>query len=133
MRKIDTTARYDTDLNNWVRQEENLFIIGLTDFAQEFVGQITSITDFPKVGQTLPKGSVYCLLESDKATTEVYLPISGQVVAINEALLTQPELINEDCYGTGWVVKIRSTTMKDWEDLQNSDLYAVAIGSFFNK
>jgi len=133
MRNIDTNARYDKDLNNWVRQEADFFIIGLTDFGQEFVGTISSISELPTVGQTVEKGALYCVLESDKATSENYLPIGGIVVAVNETLLSTPTLINEDCYEAGWIVKLKAVSISDWDALKTAAFYESAIRSFFNK
>ena len=133
MRKVDETARYDEDLNNWVRQEEDTFTIGVTDFGQEFMGPISLVTDLPKIGQVLSKGTCYCLTESDKASTEIHLPISGKVVAINEALLKNPSFINEDCYGEGWILKLTEVSVTEWDSLKSAEFYAEAVGSFFNK
>lgn len=133
MRKFIQEARYDEDLNNWVRKEEDVFTIGLTDFGQEFIGSITAISELPQKGQLLAKGAIYAIIESDKASTEIILPIGGQVVAINEQLLAKPNLINEACYEEGWILKLKDTSNFDWEDLQSAAEYAIAIGSFFNK
>ncbi len=133
MRIYDSTARYDEDLNSWVRKEEAIVTIGLTDFGQEFIGPITAISDVPQKGQLLAKGAIYGVVESDKATTELTLPIGGEVVAINEQLLAQPTLINEDCYGEGWILQLKQVPAIEWADLQSAEAYAAAIDSFFNK
>jgi len=133
MRQFIQEARYDESLNYWVSKEDNFYIIGLTDFGQEFIGNITTLSDLPQKGQVLGKGAIYIVVESDKASTELFLPIRGKVVAINEQLLEKPNLINEDCYGAGWIVKLEDTSQTEWEELQSSEEYAVAISSFFNK
>ena len=133
MRSINHQARYDDDLNNWVKKEEHLFLIGLTDFGQEFIGTISSISELPPLGQLLAKGAIYCVLESDKASTEIFLPLGGKVVAINQKIIDQPSLINTDCYETGWIIKVKDTNAIEWNDLQTAEEYAIAISSFFNK
>jgi len=133
MRKIDTNARYEEDLNNWVRQEADVYMVGLTDFGQEFVGTISKINDLPTVGQRLEKGSLYCVLESDKAASENYLPVGGLVVAINKKLLATPTLINEECYESGWILQLKNVSVADWSALKSAEFYESAVRSFFNK
>ena len=133
MRKVDPSALYDKDLNNWVRQMEDIFTIGLTDFGQKFIGEVSAISELPKVGQILKQGELYGVLESDKAASEIHLPIGGKVIAVNESLLETPNFINEDCYGAGWIVKLTVVDLKELETLQSAEMYAAAVGSFFNK
>ena len=133
MRKFIQEAKYDETLNYWVKKEDHLFVIGLTDFGQEFIGTITAISDLPQQGQLLAKGALYAVVVSDKTSTELFLPIGGKVVMTNEQLITQPNLINEDCYEEGWILKVQDTSHLDWEDLQSSQEYAAAVSSFFNK
>ena len=133
MRKVAINARYDEDLNNWVRQEADLFVLGLTDFGQKFVGTISAISELPTVGQVLEKGAFYCVLEADKAASENYLPVGGIVVAINETLVAKPNLINEDCYEAGWILKLKAVSAADWAALKSAEFYEAAIRSFFNK
>ena len=133
MRKFNPLAKYDESLNYWVKKEDYLFVIGLTDFGQEFIGTITTISDLPQKGQLLAKGAIYAVVESDKASTELFLPIGGKVVAINEQLLKQSILINDDCYEEGWMLKVQDTSQMDWQDLLSAEAYAAAVSSFFNK
>lgn len=133
MRKFIQEARYDETLNYWVKKEDHLFIIGLTDFGQEFIGNITTLSDLPKKEQLLTKGVLYAVVESDKASTEIFSPIGGKVVAINKQVLENPNLINEDCYGEGWILKLQDISHSGWEELQSSEDYAAAVSSFFNK
>ncbi len=133
MRKFNPLAKYDESLNYWVKKVDYLFVIGLTDFGQEFIGTITTISDLPQKGQLLAKGAIYAVVESDKASTELFLPIGGKVVAINEQLLKQSILINDDCYEEGWMLKVQDTSQMDWEDLLSAEAYAAAVSSFFNK
>jgi len=133
MRSVDLSARYDEDLNNWVRQEEDTFTIGLTDFGQKFIGEVSAISELPKVGQILKQGELYGVLESDKAASEIHLPIGGKVIAVNESLLETPNLINEDCYGAGWIVQLTAVNPQELEALQSAEMYSAAVGSFFNK
>ncbi len=133
MRKVDTTALYDMDLNHWVRKVEEIFMVGLSDFGQKFIGEVSNISELPKIGQILELGAMYGVLESDKAANEIHLPIGGKVVAINEQLFQTPHLINEDCYGEGWIIKLTAVNPQELAALQSAEMYATAVGSFFNK
>ena len=133
MRKVDSTALYDIDLNNWTRKVEETFTIGLSDFGQKFIGEVSSISELPNVGQVLEKGELYGVLESDKAANEIHLPIGGKVIAINEQLLQTPNLINDDCYGDGWILKLTAVNPEELAALQSAEMYSAAVASFFNK
>ncbi len=133
MRKVDSTALYDKDLNNWVRKTESTLTIGLTDFGQKFIGEVSNISELPNVGQVLEQGGLYGVIESDKAASEIHLPLGGKVVAINHQLLETPSLINTDCYGEGWIVKLTEINSQELAALQSAEMYSDAVGSFFNK
>ena len=133
MRKVDSTALYDIDLNNWVRNVDEVFTIGLSDFGQKFIGEVSNISELPAIGQVLEQGALYAVLESDKAASEIPIPIGGKVVAVNEQLLQAPHLINEDCYGEGWIVKLTAVNPKELAALQSAEKYSAAVSSFFNK
>lgn len=79
--------------------------IGITDFAVEQLGDVVFI-ELPEIGSTFSKGEVFGTIESVKAASELYMPVGGKIVEINERLTTEPELINEDTYGNGWLIKI---------------------------
>ncbi len=92
--------------HEWVKVVEDIVLTGITDFAQEQLGDITFV-ELPRVGRTLEQGEEMGVVESVKAASEIYAPVSGEVVQVNLDLENAPELINQDPFGKGWIVKIR--------------------------
>ncbi len=92
--------------HEWVRVEDEIAIIGITDFAQEQLGDITYV-ELPAVGDTIEAGQEMGSVESVKAASELYSPVTGEVVAINEELEANPEKVNADPYGDGWMLRVR--------------------------
>ena len=90
----------------WVKEEGDLMVMGMDDFAQQMAGEIVYV-QLPNEGKKLTQGKKFAKMESGKWLGKVYSPVSGELVEVNEELETNPELINEDCYGKGWVFKIR--------------------------
>lgn len=88
--------------------DDNTYTVGLTDYAVEQLGDIVFL-ELPEVGSEFKKGESFAAIESVKAASEIYMPISGKVVAANEALVDAPETLNEDVYAAGWLVKIEAT------------------------
>lgn len=88
--------------------DDNTYTVGLTDYAVEQLGDIVFL-ELPEVGSEFKKGESFAAIESVKAASEIYMPISGKVVAVNEALVDAPETLNEDVYVAGWLVKIEAT------------------------
>ena len=95
-----------TRSHEWVRTEDDTATIGITDYAQEELGDIVYI-ELPEQGATLDAGDSFGTVESVKAVSDLYTPVGGEVVEVNEALDDSPEKINEDPYGDGWIVKLR--------------------------
>jgi glycine cleavage system H protein len=102
-------AGYDT----WARVEGDEAIIGITDFLQTKLGDVMFVTPEPET--SFEQDDIFAALESSKATVDLTIPVSGEVIAFNAALDDQPELVNQDPYGTGWIVRVRLT---DWEQDQ---------------
>jgi len=98
--------RYRKD-HEWVRVTEEGAVVGITSFAQDELGEIVYV-DPPAVGTTLAQKGVLCVVESTKAASDVYAPISGKVIEVNARLAQEPSLINSDPYGEGWLVKLSS-------------------------
>ena len=94
-----------TNKHEWARQEGNAAVIGLTDYAQDKLGEIVFV-ELPEIGAEVEAGKGSAVIESVKAVTDLYAPVDGTVVEVNEELLDQPEVINSDPYGAGWVYKI---------------------------
>jgi len=102
----DMTNVLCTKSHEYLIKENNLLKIGVTDFAVEQLGDVVFI-ELPEVDSSFKKGDIFGTIESVKAASELYLPVSGTVVEINEKVIEQPELINNDCFGEGWLVKIK--------------------------
>ena len=111
-----------SDSHEWVKVDGNIAIIGVSDFAQEEMGDITYV-DVPSEVDTVASGEDFGSLESVKASSELYSPVSGTVVAVNEELEDKPELINEDPYGA-WIIKVEMSDTSELDGLLNAAAYA---------
>ncbi|THB63501.1 MAG: glycine cleavage system protein GcvH [Desulfovibrio sp.] len=109
-----------TKTHEWVRTNGGEVLVGITDFAQEQLGDLTFV-ELPEVGDVLDAGFEMGSVESVKAASELYSPVSGEVVAVNELLESEPGLVNEDPYGDGWMVRIKMST--EPEGLLSADDY----------
>ena len=115
-----------TESHEWVSIEDGEAVIGITDFAQSELNDIIYV-EFPEVGSTLGKGDVLAVLESVKAAEEVYSPLTGEVLAINDSLDPEPERINQDPFGDGWIVRIRLADTAETEALLAHGDYAKVL------
>jgi glycine cleavage system H protein len=114
-------TRYTKD-HEYARLEGDVAIIGITDYAQHQLGDVVYV-DLPELGRTLKKGDEAAVVESVKAASEVYAPLSGEVIAINSALEDAPGTINEDPAGEGWFLKIRVSNRDEFPELMESAAY----------
>lgn len=112
--------------HEWARLEGELIRVGITDFAQSELSDIVFV-ELPKVGQELVKGKEMGVVESVKSASDLYAPVSGQVVEVNQALTKSPELINKSPYGSGWLVLVRPKDMKELESLLDAAAYEKLI------
>ena len=110
-----------TDEHEWARISGDIARIGVSDYAQDQLGDIVFV-ELPAVGDTLARGEVFGTLESVKAVSELYLPLSGEVVAVNTALTDAPELINQDPYAA-WIVEVRPTDAGEYDQLLSAAAY----------
>ena len=110
-----------TDEHEWARLSGDIARIGVSDYAQDQLGDIVFV-ELPAVGDTIAKGEVFGTLESVKAVSELYLPLSGEVVAVNTALTDAPELINQDPYAA-WIVEVRPTDAGEYDQLLTAAAY----------
>lgn len=108
--------------HDWVRVEGNDAVFGITWFAQDALGEIV-YASLPAVGEDVTKGEQYGELESVKAVTDVFAPLSGTVAAVNAALEDDPQLINQDCYGDGWLVRVSMTAPAELDELMDAPAY----------
>ena len=110
-----------TDEHEWARITGDIARIGVSDYAQDQLGDIVFV-ELPAVGDTIAKGEVFGTLESVKAVSELYLPLSGEVVAVNTALTDAPELINQDPYAA-WIIEVRPTDAGEYDQLLSAAAY----------
>lgn len=115
-----------TKEHEWIRVDGSTVIIGVTDYAQEQLGDIVYV-ELPGEGEALEKDEPFGVIESVKAVSDVYAPLSGDVLEINDPLADNPETVNEDCYGEGWLVKVKLANPKDLEDLMDHTEYQAFI------
>lgn len=111
-----------TKEHEWTNMEEDLVVIGITDYAQDALGEIVYI-ELPSEGDEITKGDPFGAVESTKAVSDLYAPLSGEVIEVNESLLHSPETINEDPYGNGWMIKVKPYDNKELKDLMDYDEY----------
>lgn len=114
-------CRYTKD-HEWARMEDGNCVIGIDDYAQDQLGDIVFV-ELPEVGTTFEAGDEFGSLESVKAVSELYIPLSGEIMAINEALEDSPELVNEDPYGNGWMIKVKPSDAAHYEALMDKENY----------
>ena len=110
-----------TDEHEWARITGDIARIGVSDYAQDQLGDIVFV-ELPAVGDTIARGEVFGTLESVKAVSELYLPLSGEVVAVNTALVDAPELINQDPYAA-WIIEVRPTDAGEYDQLLSAAAY----------
>lgn len=108
--------------HEWVLVEGKVATVGITDFAQEKLGDIVFV-ELPAVGDKVTKDEAMGVVESVKAVSDVYAPVSGVVIEVNDDLPDSPDMINEDPYGDGWMIKIQMSDPTDLDDLMESDAY----------
>ena len=119
--EIPTECRY-LETHEWARREGGTVRIGITDFAQDELGDIVFV-ELPTVGETIGAGSEFGVVESIKAVSDLYAPVSGEVVATNEDLIDAPELVNDDPFGEGWMIEIDPTDDAEFDELLSPDEY----------
>jgi len=116
---IPAELRY-SEQDEWARAEGERVTVGITDYAQQQLGDVVFV-ELPEVGATLTRGETFGVIESVKAVSDLYAPVSGEVLEVNEALADAPELVNQDCYGEGWILVVRTG---DLEGLLDAKGYA---------
>lgn len=114
-------TRYTKD-HEWIRMEDGVAVIGISDYAQSQLGDVVYV-ELPEVGRKVAKGAEAAVVESVKAASEVYAPISGEVVAVNEALDGSPAIVNEDAEGEGWFLKLKAADPGEFDALMTADQY----------
>ena len=123
--KLDPTAKYQQS-HEWARQEGDLIVCGITDHAQDSLSDVVYV-ELPDIGSILNKGEVFGVVESVKAASDLYMPVSGENIEINEVLADKPETVNTDPYGAGWMIKIKPSNPSEWDSLLSGDEYEQGI------
>jgi glycine cleavage system H protein len=127
MTSYPSDLRYDKE-HEWIRVEGDVAVIGITDFAQDQLGEVVYV-DLPAVGDTVTSGDTFGEVESVKSVSELFSPVSGDVVKVNNDLDGTPEAINEDAYGTGWMIEVKLADPSELDGLMSSDEYQDFIAS----
>jgi glycine cleavage system H protein len=126
MSNIPQKLQY-TRTHEWVKKDEDTFVIGITDHAQTMLGDLVYV-ELPEVETSLDGGQECAVVESVKAAADVYCPIPGEVIEINDAVIENPQLINEDPYGKGWLIRVRPHDQIS-ESFLNADEYSKVVAS----
>jgi glycine cleavage system H protein len=111
-----------TEEHEWVAMDDGVAIIGITDYAQGELGDVVFV-ELPAIGTTVKQMDSFGTIEAVKAVSDLFAPVSGEVTEINEMLSDQPELVNKDPYGDGWMIKIKISDVSELESLLKSDAY----------
>jgi len=119
--EIPDELHYTND-DEWVLSENDTVTVGVTDFAQQQLGDIVYV-ELPSVGDQVAEGAAFGVIESVKAVSDLIAPVAGEVIAINEDLIDEPEIINEECYGAGWIIKIKPSNEEELDWLLDADSY----------
>ena len=118
---IPTDLKYTQD-HEWLRQADDLLVVGLTDFAQSELGDIIFV-EFPDIGDTFDQGATFGTVEAVKTVADLFMPVTGEVVEVNQSLDDDPEQVNADAYNAGWLIKIRPGDPAQLDALMDAQAY----------
>lgn len=122
MSEIPSDLAY-TKTHEWIQKDDDgSVLVGITDYAQESLGDLVFV-ELPEVGETLSAGDACAVVESVKAASDIYAPVTGEVLEVNDDLTDSPEQVNQDAYGSGWLMKIKLSDESDLDDLLDADGY----------
>lgn len=124
--KTPSNLKYSKD-HEWVRVEGDVAVIGITDFAQSELGEIVFV-EVETVGETLDAGEIFGSVEAVKTVSDLLLPVSGEIVEFNEKLEDAPELVNDDPYGEGWMIKVALSDKAELDELLDAEGYQALVG-----
>lgn len=123
--KLDSEARY-METHEWARKDGDEIVCGISDHAQESLSDVVYV-ELPEVGDAFDKGDTFGVVESVKAASDLYMPMGGEITATNEALEDTPELVNQDAYGEGWMIRIRPSAPDEFDDLMDAGAYEAFV------
>ena len=118
--------KYTKD-HEWVRAGDGEATVGITSYAQAQLGDVVFV-ELPAVGRTITQGEVFGTIESVKAVSELYAPVSGEVTAVNDALGAQPEMVNKDPHGSAWIIKVKPSNPAELDSLLDATAYGALVG-----
>lgn len=118
---VPENLKYTKD-HEWIRQEKDVAVIGITDYAQSELSDIVFV-DVSTVGETIKKEEVFGFLEAVKTVSDMMMPVTGEILELNPELEERPEIVNEDPYGEGWIIKIKPENIEDFNTLLNASDY----------
>jgi len=124
---IPAELKYTKD-HEWIKVEGDIITVGITDFAQSELGDIVYV-EVETLDETLEAEEVFGTVEAVKTVSDLFLPVSGEIIEFNEALEDDPELVNSDPYGAGWMVKVKVSNVSDLDNLISADDYKAIIGA----
>ena len=124
---IPAELKYTKD-HEWVRAEGEILTIGITDFAQSELGDIVYV-EVDTLDETLEAEEVFGTVEAVKTVSDLFLPVAGEVIEFNEALEDEPEKVNDDPYGAGWMIKLKCTNISELDELLSAEDYKTLIGA----
>lgn len=124
---VPTDLKYTKD-HEWVKIDGDIVTVGITDFAQGELGDIVYV-EVESLDETLEADAVFGTVEAVKTVSDLFLPVAGEIIAFNELLEEEPEKVNDDPYGDGWMIKIKVADTSDLESLLDADAYKTIIGA----
>jgi glycine cleavage system H protein len=124
---VPTDLKYTKD-HEWVKIDGDIVTVGITDFAQGELGDIVYV-EVESLDESLEADAVFGTVEAVKTVSDLFLPVAGEIIEFNESLEEEPEKVNDDPYGDGWMIKIKVADISDLESLLNADAYKAIIGA----
>ena len=124
---IPAHLKYTKD-HEWISLDGDIATVGITDFAQKELGDIVYV-EVETLDQTLAKDEVFGTVEAVKTVSDLFLPLAGEIIAFNDSLESDPEKVNSDPYGEGWMVRVKVSNVEDFNELLSSEAYATLIGA----
>ncbi len=125
--KLDTKAKYQ-ESHEWARLDGDVVTVGISDHAQDQLNDVVYV-ELPEVGTEMPKGETFGVVESVKSASDLYMPVGGTISAVNDALEDSPELVNDDAFGEGWMIKISPSDPSELDSLLTADDYKSGVES----
>jgi glycine cleavage system H protein len=123
--KLDSEARY-AKTHEWARVDGDEIVCGITDHAQESLSDVVYV-ELPEVGDLFDRGDIFGIVESVKAASDLYMPMGGEIIAVNEALEEAPEVVNQDPYGEGWMIRFLPADPAEFDGLMDADAYEAFV------